>query len=63
MSILFSFGRWGGFYRFNGFTKRLCLGWIAITFIPLDDSFLSDLIKTLEPQDKDKSQPCRPAKT
>jgi len=36
MSIVLSFGRYGGFYIHNGFTKRICLGWMALTFIPKD---------------------------
>ena len=28
---------YGGFYIFNGFTKRICLGWIAFSFIPLNE--------------------------
>ena len=33
MTIIISCGRWGGFYAHNG---RLCLGWIAFTFMPYD---------------------------
>gem|GEM_PF-5994732 len=40
MSFLISIGRWGGIYWSSGYTKRLCLGWIAFTFIPMDDDFL-----------------------
>lgn len=36
MSISISIGRYGGFYVFSGFTKRICLGWIALTFYPFD---------------------------
>jgi len=36
MSIILSFGKFGGFYIHNGFTKRICLGWVALTFIPMD---------------------------
>jgi len=37
MSIIFSVGRrCGGFYFFRGYTTRLCLGWLAITFVPED---------------------------
>ena len=39
-----------GFYFFRGFTKRLCLGWIAFTFIPMNievtlDAGEAELIK------------------
>lgn len=39
MTICISIGKWGGIYWFSGFTKRLCLGWIALTYIPVDDIY------------------------
>ena len=36
MSLIISLGRYGGFYFSNGFSKRLCLGWLAITVLPKD---------------------------
>ena len=36
MTLAISVGRWGGFYVYWGYTKRLCLGWLALTFIPQD---------------------------
>ena len=45
VSIILSFGKWGGFYWFNGYTKRLCLGWFAITFIPQDYDVMMHKIK------------------
>ena len=35
-SFIISWGKYGGWYWHNKFTKRLCLGWLAITFIPMD---------------------------
>ena len=35
-SFCISWGKYGGWYWRNKFTKRLCLGWLAITFIPMD---------------------------
>lgn len=36
-SIIFSYGKYGGFYRKSyGYFKRICLGWIAFTYIPED---------------------------
>lgn len=35
-SIIISWGKYGGFYVAIDYTKRLCLGWAAITYIPLD---------------------------
>ena len=36
MSLIISIGKWGGFYFHHRFSTRLCLGWLAITFIPED---------------------------
>lgn len=36
MSFVVSIGKWGGFYFLRGYTTRLCLGWLALTFIPRD---------------------------
>jgi hypothetical protein len=33
---MFSIGKYGGFYIHWKYTKRLCLGWVAVTFIPID---------------------------
>jgi len=35
-TISFSWGRYGGFYFYRGFSTRLCLGWFALTFIPAE---------------------------
>jgi hypothetical protein len=41
---MFNIGSYGGFYWHRAYTYRLCLGWIAITFIPEDiDDVLSRL--------------------
>jgi hypothetical protein len=36
MTIALSIGKYGGFYWNSGYTKRLCLGWVAFTYIPKD---------------------------
>ena len=36
MSVIFSLGSYGGFYAYWGYSKRFCLGWISITFLPRD---------------------------
>lgn len=36
MSVILSFGKWGGIYIYHGFSFRVCLGWIALTIIPVD---------------------------
>jgi len=33
-SLTLSWGKYGGFYFFRGFSKRLCLGWISLTYFP-----------------------------
>jgi hypothetical protein len=48
VSILLSLGRFGGFYFHRGYTVRVCLGWIAFTFIPGDDDWVSDLLDAKE---------------
>jgi hypothetical protein len=35
-SIILSVGNYGGFYWHKGYTKRVCIGWVSITFIPDD---------------------------
>ena len=45
MTIMLSFGRWGGIYFYHDFTWRLCLGWIAVTIVPLDDDWFIDLLE------------------
>ena len=42
MTILFSIGKWGGIYAYHGFGWRLCLGWIAITILPVDGDVILD---------------------
>jgi hypothetical protein len=36
-SAVVSFGRWGGFYASGNHAYRLCLGFVAITWLPLDE--------------------------
>lgn len=31
-----SWGAWGGFYLIRGFAPRVCLGWLALTYVPVD---------------------------
>jgi len=44
MSIIFSIGKWGGVWLHWGHTKRLCLGWIALTFCPFDIDVILEMI-------------------
>jgi len=49
MTFMLSFGKWGGIYWRNGWAKRLCLGWIALTFWPNDlDVILLAEVEALE---------------
>jgi hypothetical protein len=42
-TLSFSWGDWGGFYYHRGYTTRLCLGYVAITYFPDDiDDYLTD---------------------
>ena len=36
MAIIISIGKWGGVYLYRGFGFRIALGWIAITYFPVD---------------------------
>ena len=49
MTLAFTFGPWGGFYFDHGFTIRLCLGWVAITFMPVDFDCLLETIFMNDP--------------
>lgn len=45
MSIILSIGRYGGVYVVWGWSKRICLGWVALTVIPADiDRLLTRLL-------------------
>lgn len=35
-SVTLAVGQWGGIYIRKGWSKGLCLGWVAITFMPAD---------------------------
>jgi len=41
-TLAISWGKYGGFYWHWKYTKRLCLGWIAFTYLPND---LDNLLK------------------
>lgn len=43
MTIAISFGAYGGFYFYRGYSIRICLGWVALTYLPRDlDTILND---------------------
>lgn len=45
MTFAISFGKWGGFYIITGWTWRVCLGWMALTILPMDlDVLLGRLV-------------------
>jgi hypothetical protein len=47
-SVIISFGKYGGFSVYNGFTKRLCLGWISIILTPFDmDCYIADSVNNI----------------
>lgn len=35
-SLILSWGKYGGFYWFNKYSKRLCLGFVSFTYLPDD---------------------------
>ena len=49
MTFMLSVGRWGGFYWHRAFGIRLCLGWVALTWLPVDiDDWLAGATEELE---------------
>ena len=42
IGIMISVGSWGGVYYAGGWSKRLCLGWVAVTFFPVDGDVIID---------------------
>lgn len=53
-TIALSWGQWGGFYLYLGgrgaITRRLCLGWFAITYVALE---IDDLMEAWADQGDD----------
>lgn len=53
MTILITIGKYGGFYYKGGknyCSKRLCLGWIAFTYIGMDDWWVTEALAAWEKQ-------------
>ena len=49
MAIVISVGKWGNVYWYSGFGWRLCLGWIAFTYFPIDgDEILEAAAQTAD---------------
>lgn len=42
MSVVLSCGKWGGFYLHRGYTTLLCMGFVALTFVPEEFEDLCD---------------------
>lgn len=60
MMIILSVGKYGGFYAAKW---RICLGWVAFSFIQRDDDLLGELITIAEKQAElmeylDRNGPC-----
>ena len=53
-SLVISYGKYGGVYFRRSYTTRLCLGWIAITYIPddIDDLFERLLLRKISEKDR-----------
>lgn len=48
MSLVFSVGKWGGFYIRINYCVRICVGFFAITLIPADiDVLLEIFVKVI----------------
>ena len=57
MTFMIAVGKWGGIYFINGFLKRLCIGWVALTFIPVDEGdFLSAMNAATEKPGNDSTK-------
>ena len=57
LSVILSFGRWGGVYVYGGFGIRVCLGWIALTILPVDiDDIIEAAAKHFEQEYPDDLQ-------
>jgi len=41
--FVISIGKYGGFYWHKGASLRLCLGWVAFTFLPVDGDVMLDM--------------------
>lgn len=57
MTLMLTFGKSGGFYIAWGYSKRICLWWLAITFIPRDmdqilNTSLDNASNSLQPIEK-----------
>ena len=49
-----SWGEYGGFYFYRGFTTRLCIGKLAFTYLPLEiDDILHNPTKQYEDYQKE----------
>ena len=53
ISFLVSFGKWGGISFHNGYTKRLCLGWVSFVVWPFDlDVWVARMVGTERAKDR-----------
>lgn len=41
-TLALSWGRFGGFYVTLGYCPRICLGWVAITYVPIELDMLME---------------------
>lgn len=44
-TLALSWGPWGGFYIYNGYCWRLSLGWVALTYLPVE---IDDLMAAMK---------------
>lgn len=55
ISFAICIGKYGGFSIYNGYTKRICLGWVSFVVFPFDlEKYLHKILeenKQLKPTD------------
>jgi len=56
MAIMISIGRWGGAYLKRAWGLRVCLGWIAITIMPIDGDIILGMAGDYQPPAEVKSE-------
>ena len=52
-TVALSVGPWGGFYLHRGFFHRLCLGYVALTVVPVE---LDDLMEAYVNEERHDAQ-------
>lgn len=57
MTFMVNFGPWGGLYFRKAFSARVCLGYVAFTFVPMDvDILLEDWMRLKRDEAREKEE-------